>query len=159
MEAATLARACADAMWAGDATSRALGLQLISVEPGAAALGMVVTATMVNWHNTCHGGFIYLLADTAFGYASNSRNQRMVAQHCSISYLNPAHRGDRLIAPAVGRRHAGRSAIFDVAVTREDGTPIAEFRGHARAIQGTMLPAPEGNATVTPVPVTGVKTG
>jgi len=140
MDAATLARACADAMWADDATSRELGLQLISVEPGHAVLVMTVTETMVNWHNTCHGGFIYLLADTAFGYASNSRNQRMVAQHCSISYLKAAQRGDRLTAHAVERQRAGRAGIYDVAVKREDGKVIAEFRGHARAIEGTLLP-------------------
>ena len=140
MDAATLSRACADAMWAGDATSRGLDIKLISVEPGRAVLVMVVTETMVNWHNTCHGGFIYLLADTAFGYASNSRNARMVAQHCSITYLNPAQRGDRLTAHAVERQRAGRSGLYDVAVIREDGTPIAEFRGHARAIEGTLLP-------------------
>ena len=140
MDAATLARACADVMWAGDATSRGLDIELVSVEPGRAALLMAVTETMVNWHNTCHGGFIYLLADTAFGYASNSRNARMVAQHCSITYLNPAQRGDRLIAHAAERQRAGRSGIYDVAVIREDGTPIAEFRGHARVIEGTLLP-------------------
>lgn len=140
MDAAMLARTCADAMWADDATSRELGLQLISVEPGHAVLAMAVTATMVNWHNTCHGGFIYLLADTAFGYASNSRNQRMVAQHCSISYLKAAQRGDQLTAHAVERQRAGRSGIYDVAVKREDGTVIAEFRGHARAIKGNIMP-------------------
>ena len=140
MDAAIIARACADAMWGVDATSRELGLQLISVEPGQAVLAMPVTATRVNWHNTCHGGFIYLLADTAFGYASNTRNRRMVAQHCSISYLNPAQRGDQLTAHAVERQRQGRSGIYDVAVKREDGTVIAEFRGHARAIEGTLLP-------------------
>jgi len=140
MDAKTLARACADAMWTDDATSRELGIQLVSVEAGGAVLVMAVTETMVNWHNTCHGGYIYLLADTAFGYASNSRNRRMVAQHCSITYLNPAQRGDRLSAHAVERQRAGRSGLYDVAVTREDGTPIAEFRGHARAIEGTLLP-------------------
>jgi acyl-CoA thioesterase len=139
MDAATLARACANAVWADDAASRELGLQLISVEPGQAVLAMAVTAAMVNWHDTCHGGFIYLLADTAFGYASNSRNQRMVAQHCSISYLNPAQRGERLIAHAVERQLQGRSGIYDVSVKREDGTVIAEFRGHARAIKGTIV--------------------
>jgi acyl-CoA thioesterase len=143
MDAATLSRACAKVMWAGDATSRGLGIELISVEPGRAVLAMAVTETMVNWHNTCHGGFIYLLADTAFGYASNSRNRRMVAQHCSITYLNPAQRGDRLTAHAVERQRAGRSGIYDVVVMREDGTPIAEFRGHARAIEGTLLPDPQ----------------
>jgi len=140
MDAATLARACGDAMWVDDATSHALGLQLISVEPGEATLAMTVSETMVNWHDTCHGGFIYLLADTTFGYACNSRNQRMVAQHCSISYLKAAQRGDRLTAQAVERQRAGRSGIYDVAVKLEDGTVIAEFRGHARAIEGTLLP-------------------
>jgi acyl-CoA thioesterase len=140
MDAAMLARACADVMWADDATSRGLGIQLISVEPGRAMLATAVTETMVNWHNTCHGGFIYILADTAFGYACTSRNRRMVAQHCSITYLNPAQRGDRLTAHAIERQRAGRSGLYDVAVTRENGTPIAEFRGHARAIEGTLLP-------------------
>jgi len=140
MDAATLARACGDAMWQDDATSRALGLQLVAVEPGEATLAVTVSETMVNWHDTCHGGFIYLLADTTFGYACNSRNQRMVAQHCSISYLKAAQRGDRLTAQAVERQRAGRSGIYDVAVKLEDGTVIAEFRGHARAIEGTLLP-------------------
>ncbi len=139
MDASALARACADAMWAEDATSRGLAIELVSVAPGQAVLTMTVGTQMVNWHNTCHGGFIYLLADTAFGYACNSRNARMVAQHCSITYLNPAQRGDRLTAHAVERQRAGRSGIYDVAVIRGDGTPIAEFRGHARAIEGTIL--------------------
>ncbi len=140
MNATTLARACADVMWADDATSRALGLTLVSIEPGRAVLAMTIGDGMVNWHDTCHGGFIYLLADTAFGYACNSRNQRMVAQYCTISYLNPAKRGERLVAQATERVREGRSGIYDVAVKREDGTVIAEFRGHARAIAGSIVP-------------------
>jgi len=140
IDAAALASACADAMWAEDATSPGLGIERISVAPGEAKLAMIVGEQMVNWHNTCHGGYIYILADTAFGYASNSRNRRMVAQYCTIAYLNPAQRGDRLTAHAIERQRAGRSGIYDVAVARADGTPIAEFRGHARAIDGTIVP-------------------
>ena len=143
MDAPTLARACGNAMWAENATSRTLGLELIAVGAGQAVLAMTVSATMVNWHNTCHGGFIYLLADTAFGYASNSRNQRMVAQHCSITYLCTVKRGERLTAYTAERQRAGRAGIYDVAVKREDGMVIAEFRGHARAIEGTLLPRAE----------------
>ena len=143
MDAPTLARACGNAMWAENATSRTLGLELIAVGAGQAVLAMTVSETMVNWHNICHGGFIYLLADTAFGYASNSRNQRMVAQHCSIAYLHTVKRGERLTACAAERQHAGRAGIYDVAVKREDGMVIAEFRGHARAIDGTLLPRAE----------------
>ena len=113
MDAVMLARACGDAMWADDATSRSLGLQLISVEPGQAVLAMTVADTMVNWHDTCHGGFIYLLADTAFGYSCNSRNQRMLAQHCSISYLmaarRPAHRACGRAPARRARGHLRRS--------------------------------------------------
>jgi acyl-CoA thioesterase len=140
MDAATLARACADAMWADDAASRALGIELVSVGPGRAVLAMSVSAAMVNWHNTCHGGYIYLLADTAFGYACNTHNQRMVAQHCSISYLNPVRRGERLTAHAIERQRQGRSGIYYVAGKRDDGTVVAEFRGHGRIIEGTLVP-------------------
>lgn len=140
MDAVSLARACADAMWAEDATSRAAGIEIVSVAPGEAVLAMTVTDAMANWHGTAHGGYIFLLADTAFGYACNSHNQRMVGQHCSISYLNPAQKGDRLSAHATERQRAGRSGIYDIGVTRQDGTPIAEFRGTARAIEGALLP-------------------
>lgn len=109
-------------------------------------MAMTVSAAMVNWHNTCHGGYIYTLADTAFGYACNSRNQRMVAQHCSISYLDAVQKGERLTAHATERQRAGRSGIYDVAVRREDGMVVAEFRGHARAVEGTILPKAEGRA-------------
>ena len=104
---------------------------------------MTVSETMVNWHNTCHGGFIYLLADTAFGYASNSRNQCMVAQHCSITCLHTVKRGEQLTAYAAERQRAGRAGIYDMSVKRDDGMVIAEFRGHARAIEGTLLPRAE----------------
>ena len=138
-----IARRCADTMWPDDHAARGLGIEIVAVGAGTATLRMTVRQDMVNGHGTCHGGFIYLLADTAFGYACNSRNQRMVAQHCSISYLKAAQRGDRLTAQAVERQRAGRSGIYDVAVKLEDGTVIAEFRGHARAIEGTLLPDPQ----------------
>jgi len=140
MDGANLARACGDAMWAEDATSRALGIELVSIAPGEAALAMTVADSMANWHGTCHGGFIYLLADTAFGYACNSRNQRVVGQYCTVAYINPARRGERLIASAVERQREGRSGIYDVAVKREDGTVVAEFRGHSRSVAGHILP-------------------
>src|SRR3974377_349067 len=143
MDASTLARACGNAMWAKDATSRTLGLELVAVGAGQAGRGKTVSETMVNWHNTCHGGFIYLLADTAFGYATNSRNQRMVAQHCSITYLHTVKRGEPLTAYAAERQRAARAGIYDVAVKREDEIVIAEFRGHARAVEGTLLPRTE----------------
>src|SRR5436190_145702 len=76
VDAVAIARACAQAMWAEDAASRGLGMQLIAVEPGHAVVGMEVTGSMVNGHELCHGGYIFLLADTAFAFACNTYNQR-----------------------------------------------------------------------------------
>jgi acyl-CoA thioesterase len=135
-----LARLCADTMWAEDAASRGLGMELVSVEPGHAVLAMSVTDSMVNGHKTCHGGYIFTLADSAFAFACNTYNQRTVAQHCSISYLNAARLGDRLVARAVERQRLGRSGVYDVTVTRDEGFVIAEFRGVSRVIDGEIVP-------------------
>jgi acyl-CoA thioesterase len=140
MDAAALARACAEVMWAEDAASRGLGMRLISVEPGRAVLGMTVIDTMINGHGLCHGGFIFMLADTAFATACNSYNRRAVGQHCAITFLSPARSGDRLVARAVERSRTGRSGLYDVTVTREEGSVIAEMRGHSRTIEGEIIP-------------------
>lgn len=141
MDAGEIARACAEAMWAEDSASKGLGMQLISVEPGRAVLAMTITEAMVNGHNIAHGGFIFTLADSTFAFACNTYNQRTVAQQCAITFLAPGKLGDRLISKGVERYRSGRSGIYDITVTREDGTVIAEFRGHSRTIEGTLLPA------------------
>ena len=135
-----LARACADAMWKDDAATQALGMKLVSIAPGQAVITMAVTAPMVNGHKICHGGYIFTLADSAFAFACNTYNQRTVAQHCAVTFLTSAKLGDKLVARAVERQRSGRSGIYDVTVTREEGNVIAEFRGHSRTIEGALLP-------------------
>ena len=139
MDAAALARACADAMWKEDAATQSLGMQLISVAPGQAVITMTVTDRMVNGHKTCHGGYIFTLADSAFAFSCNTYNQRTVAQHCAVTFVSSAKLGDKLVARAVERQRSGRSGIYDVTVTREEGNVIAEFRGHSRTIEGELL--------------------
>ena len=114
-------------------------MRLEAVGPGEASLSMVLTQTMTNGHGIGHGGFIFMLADTAFAYACNSYNQRCVAQHCSITYLKPASEGSRLTATAREVRRVDRSGIYDISVTDEAGTPIAEFRGMSRTVPGTFF--------------------
>ncbi len=100
---------------------------------------MVLTKAMTNGHGIGHGGFIFLLADTAFAYACNSHNQRCVAQHCSITYLKPAREGSTLTATAREVRRIDRSGVYDISVADENGTPIAEFRGMSRTVPGTFF--------------------
>jgi acyl-CoA thioesterase len=129
-----LARACADAMWADDRAAQALDIAVTEVAPGRAQLRMTIEQSMVNGHGICHGGYIFTLADTAFAYACNTYGKRVVASHCSISFLRPAQLGDRLTAVAQERARTGRSGIYDVRVTQDGGAVIAEFRGHSRVV-------------------------
>jgi acyl-CoA thioesterase len=134
-----LARACADAMWAEDQASQALGMRIEHVAPGEATLSMSVRADMTNGHGICHGGYIFTLADSAFAFACNTYDQRTVAQHCAVTFLRPGRLGDVLTARAVERSRIGRSGIYDVTVTAGTGEVVAEFRGHSRTISGTLL--------------------
>lgn len=134
-----LAQACAKAMWDDDQASRGLGMVVERVAPGEAVLSMPIRADMTNGHGICHGGFIFTLADSAFAFACNTYNQRTVAQHCAVTFLQPGRRGDTLTAHAVERNRTGRSGIYDVTVRNGQGEIVAEFRGHSRTIAGTLL--------------------
>ena len=133
------AEAAAAAMWAGDAASRWVGMELLSVDEGTATLALTVAAHHANGHGICHGGVTFALADSAFAFACNSRNAVTVAQHNTISYLAPARVGDRLTAVATEVALSGRSGLTDVAVRRDDGTVVAQFRGASRAIGGHLF--------------------
>jgi acyl-CoA thioesterase len=134
-----VARACAEAMWVEDQASQGLGMVVERVSPGEAVISMVIRADMTNGHGICHGGFIFTLADSAFAFACNTYNQRAVAQHCAVTFLQPGRRGDTLTAHAVERNRSGRSGIYDVTVRDGKGETVAEFRGHSRTIAGTLL--------------------
>jgi acyl-CoA thioesterase len=134
-----IAAACAEAMWAEDQASQGLGMVVERVSPGEAVISMAIRADMTNGHGICHGGFIFTLADSAFAFACNTYNQRTVAQHCAVTFLQPGRRGDTLTAHAVERNRSGRSGIYDVTVRDGEGEVVAEFRGHSRTIAGTLL--------------------
>lgn len=135
-----LAEACAGLMWEDDNASQALGMEIIRIAPGEAVIRMTVTKAMTNGHGNMHGGYLFTLADSAFAFACNTYNQVTVAQHCSITYIKPGSLGDVLTAEAREVSRQGRSGIYDIRLSREDGTVVAEFRGHSRTINRTFLP-------------------
>jgi acyl-CoA thioesterase len=135
-----LARACAEAMWKEDGASKGLGMEILQIKPGEATLTMTVKPHMVNGQGIAHGGFIFLLADSAFAFACNTHNERAVAAQCNISFIRPGKLGDRLIAVAREISRTGRSGIYDVRVSVDD-TAIAELRGHSRTLGGAWVPA------------------
>ena len=127
----------AAAMWAIDQASKWLGMSLDAVGPGTAEMSFEVQAHHCNGHLICHGGYIFTLADSAFAFACNSYNRVTLAQQNAITFCAPGHKGDRLTATAVEVTRAGRSGVYDVTVTNQDGTVIAVMRGNSRTIKGT----------------------
>lgn len=138
--AQAIAEAAAQAMWAEDRASQALGMALVAVGPGRASLRMTVRADMCNGYHLCHGGMIFSLADSAFAFACNSHNKVTVANNCSVAFLTSARAGDVLTAEAVERHRGGRSGVYDVTVTDQAGRTIALFRGHSTQIKGELVP-------------------
>jgi acyl-CoA thioesterase len=117
-------------------------MRLVEVADGIARIEMPVREDMVNGHGIAHGGFVFCLADSAFAFACNARNQVTVAQACDIVFIAPARCGDLLVAEARERTAFGRNGIYDVTVRRGDEV-IAEFRGRSRQLSGTIIGSEE----------------
>jgi acyl-CoA thioesterase len=122
-----------------DRASHLLGIRLLEVRPGHVRMAMRVTERMVNAQQVCHGGLIFALADSSFGYACNSHNQRALAASCSIEFLAPAQVGDELTAEAQETAHAGRTRVYDVRVTNQREELIALFRGKSTTVRGAWI--------------------
>lgn len=129
-------------MFADDAASKGLGMEIIEVDYGRAVVTMTVRDDMVNGLDICHGGLIFALADSAMAFATNSYNQHAVATSAEIDWVAPARRGDVLTAVASERHRAGRNAITDAVVTNADGDVVAHFRGRTRQVNGQHVADP-----------------
>lgn len=138
-EADGLARRVADTLLQREGTGPAWGVTIDDAREGYALVRMHVRDDMLNGHRIAHGGMIFALADTAFAYACNSRNESAVAQSATISFLATAQPGDTLIAEAREVSRVGRSGVYAVSIRAGDGRAIAEFTGLSRTIGGAII--------------------
>jgi acyl-CoA thioesterase len=135
-------------MFAADRASQGLGMRVVAIGAGSARLEMAIRDDMLNGHEICHGGFITTLADSAFAFACNSRNEVTVASGLTVDFLAPVKRGDVLTADAVEVARTGRTGVYDIVVTNRAGTRVALVRGRAARL---------GDRTVLPVVAGGEK--
>jgi acyl-CoA thioesterase len=135
----TLAELAGRTMYERDPASQALGMTLDAIRPGFARMRMRVRDDMLNGHGTCHGGYIFMLADSAFAFACNSHNFNTVGAGCTIDYLAPGRAGDVLVAEAVEQALAGKTGVYDVVVADQDGRKVALFRGKSHRVAGHVV--------------------
>jgi acyl-CoA thioesterase len=133
-----LAELAGKTMYERDPASQALGMLLAEIRPGYARMTMAVRGDMLNGHQTCHGGYIFMLADSAFAFACNSYNHNTVGAGCTIDYLAPGREGDMLTAEATEQALAGKTGVYDIKVSNQDGRTIALFRGKSHRVAGMV---------------------
>ena len=134
-----LASRVAEEMLAAEGTGPAWGIVIEEARTGYARLRMAIRDDMLNGHRIVHGGMVFSLADTAFAYICNGKNERTVAAQASIIFLDAAKEGETLIAEGEEMSRVGRSGVTRVSVRADDGRPIAEFTGYSRTIGGTIV--------------------
>jgi acyl-CoA thioesterase len=137
-----LAELAGKAMYERDPASQKLGMTLDEIRPGYARMSMRVREDMLNGHGTCHGGYIFMLADSAFAFACNSHNFATVGAGCSIDYLAPGRAGDLLTAVATEQALTGKTGVYDIVVTSHDGRKVALFRGKSHRVSGHVVELP-----------------
>jgi acyl-CoA thioesterase len=125
-------------MLAAEGTGPAWGIRIEEARAGYARLSMEVRPDMLNGHGIVHGGIVFSLADTAFAYVCNGRNEKTVAAQASIVFLGSAEQAEILVAEAQEAATAGRSGVTRVTVRTEHGRPIAEFTGYSRTLGGSV---------------------
>ena len=123
-------------LFANDRASKAMGMQVLDVTPGQATVSMTVRSDMLNGHDTCHGGIIATLADSAFAFACNSHGEMTVASGFNIDLVAPARLGDVLTARCTEVAKAGRTGVYDTDVNNQRGERIAVFRGRSHTVKG-----------------------
>ncbi|MGJ9417103.1 hydroxyphenylacetyl-CoA thioesterase PaaI [Massilia sp. CMS3.1] len=133
-----LAELAGKTMYERDPASQALGMKLDEIRPGYARMSMRVRADMLNGHQTCHGGYIFMLADSAFAFACNSHNFNTVGAGCTIDYLAPGREGDLLVAEALEQALLSKTGVYDITVKNEEGRTIALFRGKSHRVSGMV---------------------
>ena len=134
-----LAESCAALMYERDLATRALGMVIDTIVPGEAVLSMIVSEVMIQGHDSCHGGYIFTLADSAFAFACNTYNAVTVGQACTIDYIAPAKLGDRLTATVKELSRGKRTGVYDVSIVNQRAELLATFRGRSYQVQGVLM--------------------
>jgi acyl-CoA thioesterase len=129
------AQAAVQLLYLADRASHWLGIEILDVAPGRAQIAMTVRPDMINGHGVCHGGVIFMFADSAFAFACNSHGDPMVAAGAHIEFLAPMPAGERVLATAAEVSRGPRHGIYDVTVTGSAQQVFAHFRGRCSRLR------------------------
>jgi acyl-CoA thioesterase len=116
-------------MMNNDAFSQWLGIAVIEIKDGYSKIQMTIRKEMVNGFGIIHGGIAFALADSAFAFACNNRNQLSVALDCSINFIKPVQINDLLIAEALEIHNGKQTGVYQIGIYNQNETLVAQFKG------------------------------
>jgi acyl-CoA thioesterase len=112
-----------------DAFSKWLGIKVLEIQEGYSKIQMILRPEMLNGFGVIHGGIAFSLADSAFAFACNNRNNLSLALDTSINFTKSTLPGDVLTAEAK-ELHNGRSTgLYLITVTNQHNEQVALFKG------------------------------
>ena len=118
-----------DHMMKHDLFSQWLGIEVLEIKEGYSHIQMKVRPEMINGFGIVHGGIAFSLADSAFAFACNNRNNLSVALDTSINFIKPVQVGDVLTATAQ-EIHNGRSTgLYQITIANQHEQQVAVFKG------------------------------
>ena len=112
-----------------DLFSKWLGIEVIELNKGYSKIKMTVRPEMINGFGIVHGGIAFSLADSAFAFACNNRNNLSVALDTSINFMKPVHPGDILTAEAKEMHNGKSTGLYQVSVFNQNDHLVALFKG------------------------------
>ena len=124
-----LANSVVSHMMENDFFSQWMGVEVLEVKEGCSRIRMTIRKEMVNGFGIVHGGLPFSLADSAFAFACNNRNNLSVALDVTITFMKAVNVGDVLTAEAK-EIHNGRSTgVYLIMVTNQKKEQVALFKG------------------------------
>lgn len=112
-----------------DLFSQWLGIEVLEVKEGYSKIRMTVRPEMINGFGIVHGGIAFSLADSAFAFACNNRNNLSVALDTSINFTKPVHVGDILTASARELHNGKSTGLYHITITNQNDHTVALFKG------------------------------
>lgn len=122
-----------------DQFSQWLGIEVLEVKEGFSKIKMTIREEMVNGFGIVHGGITFSLADSAFAFACNNRNQLSVALDTSINFIKPVHVGDELTAVATEVHNGKSTGLYHIEIFNQKNHMVAQFKGLCFRTDKTLL--------------------
>lgn len=129
MEKNKLAKQVVNHLMENDLFSKWLGIEILEISEGYSKIKMSVRKEMINGFGIVHGGIAFSLADSAFAFACNNRNNLSVALDTSINFIKPVHVDDILTAEAKEIHNGKSTGLYHISITNQNNHTVAMFKG------------------------------